>query len=64
MTSQMPRVVHKMAADRIATVRSGSGPEEIIHRFEAEVPAREPTGHLMYVLLKGETILNKPSGDP
>ena len=56
-----------MTADRITTVWSGSGTEEIIHRFEAEIPAREPPGHLMYVLLKGELsvrLLNKPSGDP
>jgi hypothetical protein len=37
----MPRVVRIMAADRITTVRMGFGPEEIIHRFEAEVPAQE-----------------------
>ena len=43
-----------MAADRITNVRSSYGPEEIIHRFEAEVPDRETPGHLMYVLLKGE----------
>ena len=55
MTSQMPRVVHIiMAADRITIVRSGYGPEEIIHRFEAEARLGSLPSHLMRVLLKCE----------
>jgi len=55
VTSQMPRVVHIiMAADRITIVRSGYGPEEIIHRFEAEARLGSLPSHLMRVLLKCE----------
>src|SRR5260370_9326273 len=55
VTSQMPRGVHIiMAADRITIVRSGDGPEEIIHRFEAEARLGSLPSHLMRVLLKCE----------
>jgi len=50
VTSQMPRVVHIiMAADSITIVRSGYGPEEIIHRFEAEARLGSLPSHLMRV---------------
>jgi hypothetical protein len=42
------------AADRITIVRSGYGPEEIIHRFEAEARLGSLPSHLMRVLLKCE----------